>query len=50
MLEKVKEIFRREANAIENIPVTKSFETAIGIIHRQVHEKNGKLVTSGMGK
>jgi len=23
MLEKVKEIFRREANAIENIPVTK---------------------------
>ena len=50
MLEKVREIFKREANAIENIPVTKSFEAAIGIIHRQVHEKNGKLVTSGMGK
>ena len=50
MLEKVREIFKKEATAIENIPVTKSFEAAIGIIHRQVHEKNGKLVTSGMGK
>jgi len=28
----------------------KKFELAIGIIHRQVHEKNGKLVTSGMEK
>jgi arabinose-5-phosphate isomerase len=50
MIEKVREIFKREANAIENIPVTKSFEAAIEIIHKQVHEKNGKLVTSGMGK
>jgi arabinose-5-phosphate isomerase len=50
MIEKVREIFKREADAIKSIPVTKSFETAIGIIHRQVHEKNGKLVTSGMGK
>jgi len=29
MIEKVREIFKREANAIENIPVTKSFEVAI---------------------
>jgi len=50
MIEKVKEIFKREAAAIENIPVTGSFEAAIGIIYRHVHEKNGKLVTSGMGK
>jgi arabinose-5-phosphate isomerase len=50
MLDKVREIFRREASAIENIPVTKSFEDAISIIHKHVHEKNGKLVTSGMGK
>src|SRR5664279_4194563 len=50
MIEKVREIFKREADAIKSIPVTKSFETAIGMIHRQVHEKNGKLVTSGMGK
>ena len=50
MIEKVREIFEREAAAIKKIPVTRSFETAIEIIHRQVHGKNGKLVTSGMGK
>jgi arabinose-5-phosphate isomerase len=50
MKEKVREIFKREAQAIENIPVNDSFETAINIIYRHVHEKNGKLVTSGMGK
>ena len=50
MKEKVREIFRKEANAIENIPVTESFEAAVDIIYRHVHEKNGKLVTSGMGK
>lgn len=50
MKDKIREIFRREAAAIENIPVTDSFETAIEIIYRQVHGKNGKLVTSGMGK
>lgn len=50
MIEKVKEIFKREANAIENIPVNKSFETAVEIIYGKVHAKNGKLVTSGMGK
>ena len=50
MIEKVREIFKREANAIENIPVTRSFEAAIEIIYGKVHGKNGKLVTSGMGK
>lgn len=50
MIEKVREIFKREADAIENIPITKSFETAIDIIYKHVHGKNGKLVTSGMGK
>jgi len=50
MIEKVKDIFRREASAIENIPITNSYEEAINIIHKHVHGKNGKLVTSGMGK
>ena len=50
MKNKIREIFNNEANAINNIPVTDSFEEAVGIIHRQVHGKNGKLVTSGMGK
>jgi arabinose-5-phosphate isomerase len=50
MIEKVREIFKREATAIENIPITKSFEDAIAIIYKHVHGRNGKLVTSGMGK
>ncbi len=50
MLKKIREIFTSEASAIQNIPVTKNFEDAIKIIHKQVHGKNGKLITSGMGK
>lgn len=50
MIEKIREIFNNEASAIKNIPITESFEEAIGIIYRQVHDLNGKLVTSGMGK
>ena len=50
MIEKIREIFNSEASAIKNIPVTKSFEQAIELIHKHVHGQNGKLVTSGMGK
>jgi len=50
MTEEIREIFNNEAAAIKNIPVSKSFGEAIEIIHRQVHIKNGKLITSGMGK
>jgi arabinose-5-phosphate isomerase len=50
MKDRITEIFNNEASAIKNIPVNDSFEEAIKIIHRQVHTKNGKLVTSGMGK
>ena len=50
MEERIRRIFKAEAAAIEKIPVTGYFEKAIEIIHRQVHLKKGKLVTSGMGK
>ena len=50
MLERVKAIIEAEANAIRAIPIEASFEKAVEIIHHQVHEKRGKLVTSGMGK
>jgi len=50
MIEKIREIFNNEASAIKNIPITACFTEAIEIIHRQVHVKNGKLITSGMGK
>jgi arabinose-5-phosphate isomerase len=50
MIERIRKILDNEASAIKNIPVTSGFEEAIGIIHRHVHGRNGKLVTSGMGK
>ena len=50
MKEKVAEVLQHEANAILDIPVDDSFESAIEVIHRQVHQKGGKLVSSGMGK
>lgn len=50
MKEKVAEVLQHEANAILNIPVNGSFESAVELIHRQVHQKGGKLVSSGMGK
>jgi len=50
MKERIKEIFNNEAAAINNIPVSDSFEKAVGIIFEHVHKRNGKVVTSGMGK
>jgi len=50
MTDKIRDIFNSEALAIKSIPVTMSYEEAINIIYQHVHVKNGKLVTSGMGK
>ena len=50
MIEKVRKLFDLEASAIKSIPVSDCFENAVALIHRQVHQKGGKLVTSGMGK
>jgi len=50
MTDKIRDIFNNEAQAIHNIPVTRSYEEAINIIFNHVHVNNGKLVTSGMGK
>ncbi len=50
MKDRIREIFNREADAVNNIPVTTAFERAIEIIYQRVHDNGGKLVTSGMGK
>ena len=44
------EVLRHEADAVLNIPATSRFDRAIDLIHRHVHDKGGKLVSSGMGK
>lgn len=50
MKDLVKDILRYESEAVKNIPVTDEYEKAVGLIVEQVHNKKGKLVTSGMGK
>lgn len=48
--EEIKHLLQAEASAILNLPVTDEFEKAIDLICQQIHQKKGKLVTSGMGK
>jgi arabinose-5-phosphate isomerase len=45
-----KDILQHEADAVLNIPVDNEYQKAIDLIIEQVHNKKGKLVTSGMGK
>lgn len=46
----IHELLRREAQAVLDIPVTDAYDKAVCLIVEQVHQKKGKLVTSGMGK
>lgn len=50
VIEEIKALLQHEAQAIQNIPATDDFIKAVNLIHHQVHEKGGKLITSGMGK
>lgn len=50
MKNSINELLKKEAQAVLNIPVTDAFEKAVDLIIEQVHQKRGKLVTSGMGK
>lgn len=43
-------ILRQEADAVLNIPVTDNYQAAVELIVEQIHERGGKLITSGMGK
>lgn len=48
--EKLKDILRRESEAIRSIPVDEEYDRALELIVERVHRKGGKVVTSGMGK
>lgn len=50
MIESIKELLRKEAEAVLHIPVTDDYEKAVALIVEHVHRLRGKLVTSGMGK
>lgn len=43
-------ILEHEAEAVRQIPVTSAFDEAVALIVEHVHQKRGKLITSGMGK
>ena len=47
---RISEIIDREVEAIRNIPVDGIIEDALKLIYEQIHQKNGKVVVSGMGK
>ena len=48
--ESMRRILRAESQAIENIPITDDYQSAIDAIIKRVHNNGGKLITSGMGK
>lgn len=50
MLDSIQDLLGREAKAVLGIPITDAYEEAVALIIEQVHNKKGKLVTSGMGK
>jgi arabinose-5-phosphate isomerase len=51
MNEEIQNLLEKEINAILKIPIEKNrFEDAINLIIDHVHDKGGKLITSGMGK
>jgi arabinose-5-phosphate isomerase len=50
MIGELREIIQKEIQAIQNIPLTDAYTWATDLIVEHVHQKKGKLVTSGMGK
>ena len=47
---KIRDLIEREIKAIRDIPIDGVIQSAIELIHQQVHVKGGKVVVSGMGK
>jgi arabinose-5-phosphate isomerase len=48
--EEIKDLIKKESEAILQIPVNDNFDKAVDIIYTQVHQKKGKVIISGMGK
>jgi len=50
MITTLKEIIEKEIQALGSIPLSDAYDRAVDLIMSQVHQKNGKLICSGMGK
>lgn len=46
----MRDILEAESRAVSSIPVSDAYDKAVGLLLRHVHERGGKLITSGMGK
>ena len=50
MKESIKKYIELEVQAIQNIPIDGVIENVLDIIFVRVHQMNGKVIVSGMGK
>lgn len=51
MIEKeIQALLEAESRAVAKIPVTDDFEKAVDLLFEYIHNRKGKLITSGMGK
>ena len=50
MVDKIHSLIHKEIEAILQIPVNEAYEKAIELLNEHIHQKRGKLITSGMGK
>ena len=50
MRTKISNIIKQEVEAINNMPIDGISQVAIEMIYKAVHQDNGKIIVSGMGK
>jgi arabinose-5-phosphate isomerase len=50
ILTDIVDLLKKEAEAVQNIPVSESFIKAVELIYQKVHMEGGKVIASGMGK
>lgn len=50
MRSKISNIIKQEVEAINNMPIDGISQVAIEMIYKAVHQDNGKIIVSGMGK
>jgi arabinose-5-phosphate isomerase len=50
MKRKFRSILEQEAEAVRRIPVSEAYDEAVSLIVKHVHQMEGTLITSGMGK
>lgn len=49
-LQEIVDLLKKEAEAVQNIPVSENYFKAVELIYQKVHNEGGKVIASGMGK